>query len=240
MMKRDTVILCAAVACGAVAFALSARSLESSRSAQRYVAAAKALHKGQTVKESDVTMSRPMKNVEPDSSFLQLHDVIGREAVEDVPAGNLIRRAQVAYVPAVTTATPELNGIPEGLRALVVPASGFEGLSDLVASGAYVDIMGEVPDAEDRPVMETIIRGARVLSVTRSKDGEIKSVTLALSPLGAELVTRATSKAKIRLLVRPDAVQREMIQSSGFGLTEIIRGVDKEKRIIRTGGRRGI
>ncbi len=121
--------------------------------------------------------------------------------------------------------------IPAGMRALAVSGSDFENIPGLVEQGAYVDILGMAPDYAGKLELQTIVQSAQVIKIDRPADNQVKAITLALSPAGATIVSKAVSKGKLHLLVRPDGGEKEVFKSDEVGATEVIRGVKKTKNI---------
>ena len=121
--------------------------------------------------------------------------------------------------------------IPAGMRALTLSEKNIENFPDLLEAGNYVDVLGLAPNYEGQLDLQTIVRGAQVLIFDKKEGLETKSMTLALTPTGAEVVSKATAHGKIRLILRPDGGEKNVIPLTGAGLTEVIRGVDKDKNI---------
>ncbi len=153
----------------------------------------------------------------------------------------LVERAQVRRV-----SDEELSArsIPEGMRVLGVSASSIELIPDSLAEGQFVDILGKVAFPGRPTELRTLYRAAKVVSVKKSEaKGEINSMMLALSPLGAEVVTRAILQGKLGLLVRSESDPGEEAGiaegldtpppaiEQNFTM-EIIRGIEKEKSLV--------
>ena len=232
MIKRDFVVLVIAVMCGVAAFMFILNFLkEAAQPKREFVVAAQAIPKDQTIGKRDVRFSKPMKNITPEDLFLQIDDVIGSRALEDIPQGKLIHRSkverQVAAPPAPSKGTLP---IPKGMKALTISASGAERLPDLLDIGSYVDALGRLANYEGKMEMKTILRGAQVLSLERSKDLGIKSITIALSPNEAEAMLDAMSQGKILIVASSEQGEKPAYQVS-WGTIEIIRGVSKQPKV---------
>lgn len=207
---------------------------EAAQPKREFVKARIDIASGKILTAKDLVLSEPMKNTSAQDLFLQVDDAVGQISLERLPAGSLIQRSQVkpketrAAAPAVLDALP----IPEGMRALTVTTLDVVNMPDLLEVGRHVDIMGSVPGPDGRPQLRTLLYGAQVISLEKSKrtPGGIDSTTIALRPNEIDTLTMAMTYGKIRILVRPDQGERSAYQSQ-VGSIEVIRGMSREKKM---------
>ena len=123
--------------------------------------------------------------------------------------------------------------VPQGLRAFTLSTKELESIPPALKAGDYMDVLGMAPNYEGAPELQTIIRSAQVINVEKPKDksDQIESITLALTPVGTEVVMKAKTQGKIQLVLRPEHDQGDPYQLGNVGLTEVIRGVNKEKNV---------
>ncbi len=235
LVRRDIIILAIAIICGLLAFVIVANILKKSAQIKhQFVAAAKPLAKGQLIESTDLVISKPIESANPTNFFLQLQDVAGNEVIGDIVQGELVQRTKVRKPQPVVPApspTPVKNislPVPPGKRAFAMAAVEIENLPEDLKVGNFVDILGSVATFEGSREMRTVIRGAQVISIDRKDNSEIKSVTTALTPTGAEMVAKTMTQGKLRFIVAPDDSQAG-VMALEQGAIEIIRGVDKEQ-----------
>ena len=229
MLKRDTIIMIAAVVCGILAFVLVANLLNKSAAPkQTFVVAARNIAMGQIISEEDLTMSAPMQSKVSNDLFTQAQDALGNQVVEPISSGSLVHRSKMNRAYIQTSADPESLPIPPGMRAMTIAAHEIDGIPKRLGVGTYLDILGMALNYEGVKELQTIIRAAPILSLEKTVDSEIRSITIAVSPLGAIVITKAMENGKVHLVVRSDGGELGVAQGS-VGFTEIIRGVEKEK-----------
>ncbi len=252
MRRQDLVILVIAIVSALLAFVLIANYLKKAASPKlQVIVAAQLINRGHIIVPQDLALSKPMENLNANDFFLQAADLLGMEALSAMTPGEPIYRSKVKYTQRNEAAKADPTfPIGEGLRALTLRAEEVDNLPDYFKSGSYVDILGNITNNDNQVELQTIIRGAQVISVSRMmellakdknlrlEDLPIRSFTLALDPMGIEVVTKAMQKGKIRVIVRPDNQQNEVLKVEGVQYTEIIRGIEKEK-VMRNENRYG-
>jgi len=146
---------------------------------------------------------------------------------------NLLKRPMASQSPVTSTAAkvqPASISIPNGMSLLVLSSNEIDNLPDLIVAGSYVDIIGIAPNYAEKMELQTIVRGAQVTKLEDKKEEPgVKSIMVALSPAGAEVVSKALTQGKLRLTLRPDNGEKGVLQNSSPGFIEVIRGVEKEK-----------
>jgi hypothetical protein len=121
--------------------------------------------------------------------------------------------------------------IPQGMSALSLTPNELENIPDFIKVGLYVDLLGIAPNYSGKLELQTIVRSAQVLSVKKGEKGSTQSITVALSPVAVEVVSKAIAEGKIRIIPRPDAGERAVLRMGDPGVTEVIRGVTKQKSV---------
>ena len=126
--------------------------------------------------------------------------------------------------------------IPKGMRGVTLSVNDIENIPNLLNTGGYIDVLGMAPNYIGKMELQTIARNTLVVSIDKpagdkekAAPQEIKSITLALSPIAAEVVSKAMTAGKIHLIVRSEGAESESLQLDMVGITEVIRGVSKEK-----------
>lgn len=233
MLKRDSLILIVAVASGLFSFILIVNYLKSSSAVKtQFVIASRSIAKGQVINTEDVLLSGAMQSKTPNLLYLQVEDVIGGITNEDIAKSSLIYRSQILApsVPAPLKKQVSLP-IPEGMSALTLASGQIDVLPEDMEAGKYADILGVVSEAGDSRDIQPIVRGVQVLSINRAESSEVKAITIAVTPYGAIVVSKAMTRGKLGLVLRPDGAESGAYHPGVVGSIEIIRGVQKEKSV---------
>lgn len=251
-MKRDTLVLIIAVACGLAAFGLIFNFLKQASIPPAQIVVAKAgVPKGKVLTAEDLTISAPIKNVAREKYFTQINDLIGMRAENDIPAGGMIDRGivkkfQAAIAQIVPQAKVEQDlPVPPSMRALTLGAQDLDNIPNALSPGDYVDILGNVVLNNNEREVRTILYAVSVIGIQRlpgqpvpanvpqgtlvsGARGPVERVTIALLPAQVETVLNASRLGKMRVVIN----SREGNQSAwaNVGSIEIIRGVTKERK----------
>jgi pilus assembly protein CpaB len=153
-----------------------------------------------------VTM-RPGDAVDPDALNAP-NMAIGRTSAITMPAGSTITSSKIMSTQAQTLETR----IPRGMRAIAIPIDRVKGVGALIQPGDHVDVIAVTPARQgQQPVAATILRDVPVLAMgttmetlngaTPSPDAS-QTVSLALSPSQAKLLTLVDLNATLRLSLR--------------------------------------
>ena len=140
----------------------------------------------------------------------------------------------VKPVHQVTKVKSQSLEIPADMRALTLSGKDVENFPSPLEVGNFVDIIGIAPNYANQMELQTIVRSSQVVKIDRGKEGEqsaIHAITLTLSPVGAEVVTKAKSEGKVQLVLRPDGGDRDVLQLGSVGFVEVIKGVQKQKNM---------
>lgn len=182
------------------------------------VVAARDIPPGLTITTDDLQKRDLPEIYIPDEVFRTPEEVVGRVAMERVLQGEFIREERLADPEAGVG----LNAIiPRGMRAISVDVKDASAVSGFLNPGNFVDVVGTFTDAE-KPSTRTLLRAVTVLAVNdrlvdamyireeggkKKKKGKKKgkpSVTLAVTPEQAELLTHAVDEGEITLALRND------------------------------------
>jgi pilus assembly protein CpaB len=153
-----------------------------------------------------VTM-RPGDAVDPDALNAP-NMAIGRTSAITMPAGSTITSSKIMAAQAQTLETR----VPRGMRAIAIPIDRVKGVGALIQPGDHVDVIAVTPARQgQQPVAATILRDVPVLAMgttmetlngaTPSPDAS-QTVSLALSPSQAKLLTLVDLNATLRLSLR--------------------------------------
>jgi len=120
----------------------------------------------------------------------------------------------------------ELNtAIPDGMRAVSVSVNEETGVGFMIKPGDHVDVLVTMEMQENgkaKMITATIIQAARVAATGNEFSGEdnnrkYDSVTLALAPEDAELLSFAREKGRVSLALRPVGdTAREKVRITSF------------------------
>jgi len=155
------------------------------------------------------------KRLEPEA-LTSIDSVVGKIAKRDIIEGEQIK-ASLLMIPG-SQKTLSLK-IPEGKRAITIPVDKISSIEGMIKPGDSVDIVGSfsipVPTQGGKTVNQTMVVpmfenvlvlavGAKVEAVSLGKERKEPptTITLALTPEQASLITYATEIGKIKLLLR--------------------------------------
>ncbi|TVQ86509.1 MAG: Flp pilus assembly protein CpaB [Deltaproteobacteria bacterium] len=194
------------------------------------VVAARSVPQGATLTEEHLEIVTVPRMFFLDTMVSEPDAVIGLVLQERALEGEPVRRERLAPPESGTG----LNAlIPEGQRALQMDISGASGVAGFITPGDYVDILftGQVQKSAQRG-LESLTPGLRTTTLLQSKrvlaidnllsanegtDGQTSpSITLALMPAEAQLVTHAMQTGSITFTLRNhiDATKQDTNQVS--------------------------
>ncbi|RKY35254.1 MAG: Flp pilus assembly protein CpaB [Candidatus Duberdicusella sinuisediminis] len=157
----------------------------------------------------------PSKRLEPEA-LSSIDSIVGKIAKRDIIEGEQIK-ASLLMIPG-SQKTLSLK-IPEGKRAITIPVDKISSIEGMIRPGDSVDIVGSfsIPAKTQKgetisqtmviPMFEDVLVlavGTKVeaVSLGREEKGPPTTITLALTPEQASLITYATEIGKIKLLLR--------------------------------------
>jgi pilus assembly protein CpaB len=153
------------------------------------------------------TAMRPGDAIDPDAlSAPQL--AIGRVAAVTMPAGSTVTTSKIMSTQAQTLETR----VPRGMRAIAIPIDRVKGVGSLIQPGDHVDVIAVTQARQNQqPVAATILRDVPVLAMgttletpngaTPAPDAS-QTVSLAVTPVQAKLLTLVDLNATLRLSLR--------------------------------------
>jgi len=216
MNRRIFIILLSAfiiaVACSYAVYKLVGNRIAGTHQVTtKVVSAAADIKLGSILKDSDLSTIEITGSL-PKGVILKKQDAIGRGVLSNLYAGEPIFDNRLA--------APGSGGglaatIPQGMRAAAVKVNDVVGVAGFVTPGMRVDVLvsGNPPGANNNSsqgaLSKTILQNIQVLSagtdIQRDSEGkpqQVQVVNLLVSPEQAELLTLASSEARIQLVLR--------------------------------------
>ena len=181
---------------------------------------------GWKLRESDLRISEWPEDLIPQNSYSEIPDLIDRVTKIDIFQGEPIIENKLA--PAGSEGGFS-SIIPPGYRAIAVNVEANTGVSGFVLPNARVDVLVTVPSVSDRDNSKTkiILEDIKVLAVdqTYERKGDdpvlVQTVTLLVTPDGAEKLALASSEGKLQLSLRNNT-DRSLQPTAGVRLQELI------------------
>ncbi len=175
----------------------------------KVLAAARDLGIGSLIKDSDVTTADWVGPL-PKGAIVAKAGAIGRGVLSQVYQGELILDNRLA---APGSGGGMAATIRPGMRACAVRVDDVVGVAGFVVAGMRVDVLasgtGPGVAASEGPRVRTLLQNIEVLSAGTNlqKDNEgkpmqVQVVNLLVTPEQAELLSLASSQAKIQLVLR--------------------------------------
>jgi pilus assembly protein CpaB len=204
-------LVVALVISGLFTFWLSRRVAHASRTPvqppNQYVAAARALDPGETLRREDLSMIDWPKSHPLDGSFVKIDDVVGRAVLYPLSPGQPILDRQLA---APGSGVGLTGRIPSGMRAIALRSDEVVGVAGFLMPGTHVDVLVTYKDdAHPEPLTATVLQDAEVLAAGHQvqpdpsgKPVSVDVVTLLLSPEEAEKAVLASEKGTIHFVLR--------------------------------------
>jgi pilus assembly protein CpaB len=174
---------------------------------QQYVAAARSLDPGETIRKEDLNMIDWPKSHPLAGSFVRVDDVVGRAVLYPLAAGQPILDRQLAAAGSGIGLTAR---IPSGMRAIALSSNEVIGVAGFLMPGTHVDVLVTYHDtSHPDPITATVLQDAEVLAAGHQvqpdptgKPSTVDVVTLLLSPEDAEKAVLASSQGSIHFVLR--------------------------------------
>ena len=133
---------------------------------------------------------------------------VGRTAAVSMPSGSAVTSSKIMSSQAQTLEAR----IPRGMRAIAIPIDRVKGVGSLIQPGDHVDVIAVTQARQgSQPVAATVLRDVPVLAMgtaletpngaTPSPDAS-QTVSLAVTPVQAKLLTLVDLNATLRLSLR--------------------------------------
>jgi pilus assembly protein CpaB len=234
MTKRLIGVLAFAVVVAAAASFLLYRVLRDTvartaeqRPVAKVIVAARNLNVGDMIKEYDLkeeNRSQPP----PHTAISDRQKLVGRGVRYPIFQGEPFLEERLAPEGA-GAGLPAM--IPAGMRAVAIPVNNVTGLAGFVTPGTRVDIlvMGNPPDAPPSvgTLSKTLLQNIEVLSAgtqiqrdTEGKPVQVPVVNLLVTPEQAELISLASSQARIQLVLR-NPLDKEEAKTPGTAFARL-------------------
>lgn len=195
---------------GVTYFALRKSRQPGTMSAQHQeVVARQALPAG-SVLTADLLEARQVSGKSRPPELAQLGDLVGKTAVRDVSAGEVLKLSDVR---STDSSNPTPFGVQIGLRAFVVPVERSIGAATLAQTGDRVDILHATTSTDGTARARTVAQNIRVLvgyqapSVAKEK-GEVPPepekipLMLEVTPAESEKLFAAQSVGRLAVALR--------------------------------------
>ena len=230
MNKRfATVLLFALVVSAAASFllyqALGSRLKPEARIALTEVIVARGqLEIGALIKDIDLTTTQ-WPGAAPPNVLAKKEEIVGRGVLSTIYAGEPIRGDRLAPVGAGGGMAAT---IPKGMRAVALRVNDVVAVAGFVTAGTRVDllILGTPTDGQGT-ISKTLLQNIEVLSAGQQiqKDAEGKPipvpvVNLLVTPDQAEIVSLASHRAEIQLVLR-NPLDKEATKTKGALFTRL-------------------
>ncbi|HEX3987122.1 MAG TPA: Flp pilus assembly protein CpaB [Acidobacteriaceae bacterium] len=192
---------------------------------QQYVAAARSLDPGETIRKEDVSLIEWPKSHPLTGSFVRVDDVVGRAVLYPLAAGQPILDRQLAAAGSGVGLTAR---IPSGMRAVALSSNEVIGVAGFLMPGTHVDVLVTYrDDSHPDPMTATVLQNAEVLAAGHQvqpdptgKPSTVDVVTLLLSPEDAEKAVLASAQGSIHFVLR-NGGDRDEAKATPIGLPQL-------------------
>jgi pilus assembly protein CpaB len=183
---------------------------------QLYVAAAKTLDAGETLKPASLQLVPWMSTAPLTGGFTKVEELNGRVVLYPLPKGEPILERQLAAAGSGAGLTAK---IPPGMRAISVRSDEVVGVAGFLLPGTHVDVLmtyhaATLPDPQTVTVLQDVVVLAAGQQIEPQADGKpisVNVVTLLLKPQDAEKLVLATSLGGIHFVLRNGADQQQSL-----------------------------
>jgi pilus assembly protein CpaB len=196
------------------------REMQSKKNWTQVVVAQQDIPERTKVTREMVTLTGYPKELLPAGALTDTKEVEGRLTVTRVRAKDPIRSSDIASEGQGPTLSFE---IPDGMRAIAIQAGEVMAVGTAVKPKDRVDILATYMDPVTRQeTTQMILQNVLVLAVnkgetdTQGKAGANSSMTLAVKPAEAELLTAADRAGALRVALR-GVQEKTIITSTGVG-----------------------
>lgn len=178
-----------------------------------------------TISKDMITVVNVNKNSLQQGDLTFVDSVVGQFAEVDILKGQHVSSNMIRSLGSITFLS---QGVPRGMRAITIPVDKLTAVEGLVKPQDSVDIIGtfQLPagsGSKVHPVVLTVFQSVKVLATNRNISPyrisqTIDTVTLALKPEDAKLLTFVMDAGKIRLVLRGplDTTQQPGYQTVDF------------------------
>jgi len=182
------------------------------------VLASRDLPLGTVVEETDLQVVQWPAGAVPLGYASSVEELVGRSLIADIQANEAILATKLADSGLLGI----IPLIPEGMRAMSIPADQIIGVAGFVTPQTRVDvILIMTPQGSSDPASKTILQSVRVLAsgqeIQEAEDGSpevVPVVTVAVTPQEAEKLALASTQGTIRLSLR-HALDQQQVETDG-------------------------
>ncbi len=185
------------------------RDEEANAAKQTIVVAARAIDRGRQLDGSDIKLSS-WAGALPPGAYRRVEDAVGKTVYQATIENEPITEERTGS----DQGSGGKGGIAKGMRAISVRVSESNGLIPFLRAGHRVDLQ-VVNLRGTEPAVRSLLQNAEVLSVQASEsNGQavVPVVNLLVAPKDADRVALADSAAKIRLLLRNQMDDEQMVR----------------------------
>jgi len=185
------------------------RDEEANAAKQTIVVAARAIDRGRQLDAADIKLSS-WAGALPPGAYQRVEDAVGKTVYQATIENEPITEERTGS----DQGNGRNGGIEKGMRAISVRISESNGLMPFLRAGHRVDLQ-VVNLRGDQPAVRSLLQNAEVLSVQATESngqGMVPVVNLLVAPKDADRVALADSAAKIRLLLRNQMDDEQMVR----------------------------
>ncbi len=164
------------------------------------------IYKGTKITAHHIALARLPQNLVEQGAFFSVDSALDKVATSDILKGEQITNSKI-FLPYRTGKFSQLT--PEGYRAMTISVDKISSINGMIAPADKVDIIGLFPFPQGSSVVVPMYENVLILAVeSRTSDmpsvsSEMPStITLALTPEQASLLTFAMEMGRIKLLLR--------------------------------------
>lgn len=156
-------------------------------------------------------------------AMTRLSEVVGKIATSNILAGEAITRSKI-------TRSDGMIQVKEGQRAITVSVNSIGGVDGAINPGSIVDVLTTIQDKSHGEITKTLLQGVKVIAVGGGtnefrKNDRISSVTLAVTPGEAEMLTLANHVGEFHLTLR-NYKDAGIANVNGADITQLLTGLD--------------
>lgn len=150
---------------------------------------------------------------------------LGRLTVKDLVVGEPVLESKLAPKDVTTGVMTFL--IPPGQRAVTVGVDQVSGVSGFILPNSHVDVIATTQAPGGVKMSRTVLQNLRVLAIGQildQKDGKpvpVPTVTLAVTPGEAEMLTLASNEGHLQLVLRKFGDQEE-VSTKGITISRLL------------------
>src|ERR1700757_1638767 len=202
-----------------------ARNRTAVQAANNYVAPARPIDPGETLRREDVRLVQWPTSMPLTGAFNRIDDVVGRSVLYPLGVGEPILDRHLA---APGSGVGLTGKIPSGMRAIALRSDEVVGVAGFLMPGTHVDVLVTYRDTTHPDLLtatvlqdvEVLAAGHQVQADPTGKPSSVDVVTLLLSPEDAEKAVMATAQGSIHFVLR-NGGDHEQADAKPVALTQL-------------------